>query len=100
MLTYCRSLLVAQSISMNKAIGRDVTDKLSATVASATADATGEDERSVRRAAARGEALGRPRRRHGNLARQGRRAGRAREDELSRSDQAASSMAMVSAFAL
>jgi len=43
---------------MNKAIGRDVTDKLSATVASATADATGKDERSVRRAAARGQALG------------------------------------------
>ena len=58
MLTYCRSLLVAQSISMNKAIGWDVTDKLSATVASATADATGKDERGVRRAAARAEALG------------------------------------------
>ena len=47
MLTYCRSLLVAQSISMNKAIGRDVTDKLSAAFATATADATGKDERTI-----------------------------------------------------
>jgi ParB family transcriptional regulator, chromosome partitioning protein len=49
---------VAQSIGMNKAIGRDVTDNLSATFASATADARGKDERTIRRAAARGEALG------------------------------------------
>ena len=47
MLTYCRSLLVAQSISMNKAIGRDVTDKLSAAFATTTADATGKDERTI-----------------------------------------------------
>ncbi len=43
---------------MNKAIGRDVTDNLSATFASATADAGGKDERTIRRAAARGEVLG------------------------------------------
>jgi hypothetical protein len=32
---------------MNKAIGRDVTDKLSAAFATATADATGKDERTI-----------------------------------------------------
>lgn len=44
---------------MNKAVGRgDVTDNLSATFTSETSKATGKDERTIRRAAARGAALG------------------------------------------
>ncbi len=39
-------------------MGRDATDNLSAAFATATAEATGRDERTIRRAAARGEALG------------------------------------------
>ncbi len=39
-------------------MGRDATDNLSAAFATATADTTGKDERAIRRAAARGEALG------------------------------------------
>ncbi len=49
---------VAGAHAANKAMGRDATDNLSAAFATATADATGKDERSIRRAAARGEALG------------------------------------------
>jgi hypothetical protein len=43
---------------MNKAVGNDVADKLSPTFANATSVATGKTERTVERAAARGEALG------------------------------------------
>lgn len=49
----------AQAAGMNKALGQgDVTADSAATFAKATAEATGKAERTVRQAAARGEALG------------------------------------------
>lgn len=48
----------AQAIGMNKTLGNNVADNLSATFTAATSQATGKDERTIRRAARRGEKLG------------------------------------------